>query len=69
VIENLSRAMLSQCLTILVLEGKFDGKKRRGRPRMTWSDDVIGYMQKKKNMTKLRDWLRKGTLGGTLGER
>ena len=26
---------------LLVLEEKFDGKKTRGRPRRTWTDDVI----------------------------
>jgi len=30
-----------------VLDGKFNGKKRRGRSRRTWTDDVI-QMQKKK---------------------
>jgi len=33
---------------LLVLEGKFDGRRTRGRPRKTWTDDVIQWMQKKK---------------------
>jgi len=33
---------------LLVLEGKFDGKRTRGQPRRTWRDDVIQWMQKKR---------------------
>jgi len=40
------------CTTLLVLEGKFDGEKRRGQP------NGCG----RKNLIKLRDWLRRGTL-------
>ena len=34
---------------LLLLEGKFDGKRTRGQRRRTWRDDVIQWMQKKKN--------------------
>ena len=33
---------------LLVLEGKFDGKRTRGRPRRTWIDDATQWMSKKK---------------------
>jgi len=48
---------------LLVLEGKFDGKRTRGRHRRTWIDDVMQWMQKKKYDEVIRDWLRTGTLG------
>ena len=32
---------------LLFLEGKFDGKRTRGRTRRTLIDDVIQWMQKK----------------------
>ena len=34
---------------LLVLYGKFDGKKTRGQPRRMWTDDVIQWIQKKKS--------------------
>ena len=51
--------------TLLVLEGKFAGKKRRGHPRRH-GPLIIGYRwRKSKNrpMMKLTDWLRRGTFG------
>jgi len=51
---------------LLVLEGKFDGKRTRGRPRRTWIDDVTQRMQKKKydevkRLAEDRDTWRKMT--------
>ena len=33
---------------LLILEGKFEGKKPRGRPRRMWIDDVLRKLDKTK---------------------
>jgi len=34
--------------SLLVLEGKFNGKRMRGQHRRTWIGDIIQWMQNKK---------------------
>ena len=34
----------SGMVALLMLEGKLDGKRPRGRPRRTWLDDVYNWM-------------------------
>jgi len=42
--DNKDRGSSDGFNALLVLEGKFDGKRTRGRPRRTWIDDVIQWI-------------------------
>ena len=34
-----------QCLEKLILEGKVNGRRGRGRPRRSWDDDVAEWLK------------------------
>ena len=39
----------------LLLEGKVDGKRQRGRPRRMWMDDIKGWTNKRSYAECVRD--------------
>ena len=39
----------------LLLEGKVDGKRQRGRPRRMWMDDIKGWINKRSYAECVRD--------------